>query len=76
MLPPLISALNLQFALNQISDHLRAIHDAADTLAPNATPELWNAIESIRGAQRDLAPYAQAEFNARIDAEHKRQTGQ
>lgn len=75
MLPSLDSALNLQYALNQISAQLRAIHDAADTLAPNATPELWNALESIQGAQHDLAPYANAEHEAWLKAEYERQHG-
>lgn len=73
MLPPLTSALNMQVALNQVYDMLRQIHDAADTLAPNGTPELWNALKSIRGAQRDIRPYANVEHQAWLDAEYKRQ---
>lgn len=67
------SALNIQAAIAKVSEDLRAVHDAADSIAPEATPEIWNAIESLRGALRDIAPYAQAEHQAWLDAELKRQ---
>lgn len=75
MLPPLTSATNIQFALMKLQEQLRAVHDAADKFAPEGTPEIWNAIESLNGAMRDVHPYADKEHQAWLEAEYKRQQG-
>lgn len=73
-IPPMLnSATNLQNVIMNTHQLLRQVHDAADILAPNATPELWNAIESLRGALRDIAPYAQREHQEWLNAELERQ---
>lgn len=73
MMPDLKSATNIRFALGKLRELLRQVHDAADAVAPDGTPEIWNAITSIDGALRDIAPAADKEHADWLKAEYERQ---
>jgi hypothetical protein len=51
---PLDSASDIRTALAEARQMLQRIHVAAELLTPDATPEIYNAIVSVRGALHDI----------------------
>lgn len=73
MLPSLNSAMNIQFALAQIRQQIVALYSAADTQAPEATPDLHNVLDCIDDALKQVAKYANHEHAEWLKAEYERQ---